>query len=266
MSEARRPFVLFLLAFAASLLFGCAGPRASGPRGPELERILENSASTYRVDILPSGHGSGVVISHEGHILTAAHVVDDDAALNISIVEGDGPPTHYRAEVVAMDADRDLAVIKIDRRFDRVVALEDIANVHQGDAVYNVGYPYGFGEIVGRGYVMRMRYTIDRPGDDNDVRDLMLVHLPGSPGTSGSGIFAEASGKLVGIMRMMIWVSARGVPPLVIHAITPVDQIRTFLDANGIPYARDAPSGSANVADEGAPSRPYIVIPPTERR
>ncbi len=252
----------FLMAWVAAFMTGCASS-GHARRGPELPRLLENSDATYRIDLL-AGHGSGVVISREGHILTAYHVVEGETSMTISIAEGRATPTSYTATVVATDPANDLAVVKIDRRFAAPATLEDMGNVHAGDAVYNIGYPYDFGEMTGRGYVMRLRYSLTSASRGVDIRNAMLVELPDGPGTSGSGIFLASNGKLIGIMRMMFWVSNGRSPPLVVRVITPVDQIRSFLDRNRIPYLRSsdvAASAPVNVAENAAVA--IVAVEPT---
>lgn len=238
-----RVWFAFLMQFLlVAFLSGCGAALGNAPhsRGAELVRLRENTAATYRIDILSGGHGSGVVISAEGHILTAAHVVEgDENDLVISVVEGDGKAKTYKAEVVAVDKVNDMAIVKVARRFRDPAVLAAEADVHAGDSVYNVGYPYDFGVMVGRGYVMKQHYALK--GKKNDIVDATIVDLPDGPGTSGSGIFASADGKLIGIMRMMFWVTSGRTPPMVVRVVSSPAQIKAFLDANKIPYATEVP-------------------------
>lgn len=244
MGATRAWFVFFLQFLIVAFLSGCGAALGNVPhsRSPELVRLRENTAATYRIDIVSGGHGSGVVVSAEGHILTAFHVVEDDEdELVISIIEGGGKAKTYKATVVCVDKLNDLAVVKIDRRFRDPVLVASEADVHPGDSVYNVGYPYDFGSIVGRGYVMKQHYTLTGKGK-SEIVDATLVDLPDGPGTSGSGIFASADGKLIGIMRMMFWVTNGKTPPMVVRVIASPKHIRALLDANKIPYLSDLPA------------------------
>lgn len=245
-------------------LSGCA--TVSGARH-DLARYGENSDATYRVDVT-SGHGSGVVVSAEGHILTCYHVVEDEASVSISINEG-GPGIHvYTATVLATDPANDMALLKIDRRFRAPVPLEDMDDVRPGDAVYNVGYPFDFGEMTGRGYIMRLHYSTTETS--TPLHDMILVDMPDGPGTSGSGVYSASTGRLVGQMRMMIAVGRGRMPPMVVRALTPVSTMRRFLVANRVPFLRSdgsvqeypplpppprpAPSGSARPAPSAPPA------------
>lgn len=56
------------------------------------------------------GTGTGVVISSEGYILTNNHVVGGSEYLKVGLSTGE----EVKAEIVGVDPDTDLAVIKID--------------------------------------------------------------------------------------------------------------------------------------------------------
>src|SRR5690349_21029132 len=137
-----------MMLMACAFLVACGG-RAKGPETP---RIYDNLDATHRVDILPRGHGSGVVIdAQRGLLLTNAHVVVDEAGdkrdVVVNIAVGDAAPVAYPARAVAVDVKRDLAVIQVGRRFERAVVLGELSDIHPGDAIYNVGFPYDLGEL-----------------------------------------------------------------------------------------------------------------------
>jgi len=229
-------------------LSGCA--TVSGARH-DLARYGENSDATYRIDVT-SGHGSGVVVSAEGHILTCYHVIEDEPMVTISISGGSPGVRVYTATVLATDPANDMALLKIDRRFRSPAVFADMSELHPGDPLYNVGYPYDFGEMTGRGYIMRLHYSTS--DTSTPIRDMILADLPDGPGTSGSAVYLSSNGRVAGMMRMMIAVGRRGAPPMVVRALTPVSIIRPFLEANRVPYVK--PDGS--VAE-------YPPLPPQPR-
>ncbi len=218
----------------------CGASCATVARGPELPKIERNRAATYRVDALEGGHGSGVVISNDGHIVTAKHVAEAaSAGMEILIDEGDGKPRSYPAEVVAVDPVYDIAILKINRRFDRPALLEDMANLHPGDEIYNVGYPYDFGEMVGRGSIQRLHFTYrDEDTGELVVNDAILADLPDGPGTSGSGIFLKRSGRLIGIMSATLSAGNGRQPPTVTRVVVSIEHVKALLEANRVNYAQ----------------------------
>ena len=68
-----------------------------------------NRARTHREQDL----GSGVVVSPDGYILTANHVVDGADEIKVKVTSADGDK-EYTAKVVGTDPPTDVAVLKID--------------------------------------------------------------------------------------------------------------------------------------------------------
>jgi len=259
-------FTVLFLSLLAWPLAGCATTAAA-------ERLVRedvpaclspNDSSTYRVDVdmvslVPDdkpdwlnvgppreayGKGSGVVIDRNGLILTNAHVVSEDGwkckpSITIS-VKGMDKPVKLDATVVAIDQKMDLAVLKVDRKFPNAVILAESVEILKGMAVYNVGYPYDYGEIVGRGHVMRTRFMdADYP---EEYWDTTLAEISDGPGTSGSGIYSARTGKMIGIMMAYSFrVAMPGHPPTVVRVVIPAERVRRFLDAHGIAYGTSPP-------------------------
>ena len=98
-----------------------------------IERVKE-SVVLIRGD---AGDGSGFVIHPDGFILTNEHVVVDDERLSVLI---DG--ISHTPEIVAMDAELDVAILKINPKgVLKSLPLADAAWV--GEEVIVVGYPLG---------------------------------------------------------------------------------------------------------------------------
>jgi hypothetical protein len=203
---------------------------------------MRNRLATFRVDIVPRGHGSGVVVSKEGHIVTAYHVVDGAERLEITMVDGEGKITTHQAVVVAADPDNDVAVIKVNVHFDRPAVLAKPEDVQPGDAVYNVGYPHSFGEMVGRGGVLRIGWNEDF--DDMKVRDAILVDVKDGAGTSGSAVFNAVTGKVIGILTLGVWVGKGSSPPTMVNALQSMKWVRQMLDKAKVPYLNEFEEGA----------------------
>jgi len=259
------------------MLMLCAFLVACGGRGkgPETPRMYDNLDATHRVDILPQGHGSGVVIdAKRGLLLTNAHVVLDEDGhkrdLVVNIAVGDGKPVAYPARAVAVDAKRDLAVIQVERRFESAVVLGELSDVHTGDAIYNVGFPYDLGELAAKGTVR----TIDYDNDEYGIENVLLAEISDGPGTSGSGVFLERDGRMIGLMRGFI---PRG--PIdektgkmiidgalvVVRVVIRIDEIRAFLDGANIHYLTQLMGAGITNAATGTSSleEMKIVIGPS---
>lgn len=252
--------LLFLTAFLAACV-----PR----RGPETPKVDDNAEATHRVDILPEGHGSAVVLTEDGYLLTCHHVAGEgDREMLINIAEGDHAPVAYKARVVAWDKARDLAVIKVDRRFERTVALGAMSDLNLLDEVYNIGFPYDFGELAGKGHIKSLDF--DETTVDYVIEDSLLVEISDGPGTSGSGVFLTRSGKLIGLMRGILAKGPDDPRQVVTRVVIRIDVIREFLDDANIPYRTDFPLASAGAwtAASGTPAIEPVMItirPPVRR-
>lgn len=224
----------WLTTMALACLIGCAG----GPRGPEQPRVYENMDATQRIDIMPNGHGSSVVLTEDGYLLSNYHVSGKgDRTLLVNISEDGKPAVAYVAQVVATDEKHDLAVLKIHRHFDRTVVMGSIDEVHPGDLVYNLGYPYDLGRMTGVGNVKAVGWNyVDEDKPDLKVENGLALDIPNGPGTSGSGIYAASDGKLIGLMQMVMALGPDDGRRVVVHVAIPVDTIRAFLDRAHVRY------------------------------
>jgi len=258
---------LIVVMLFVSLAAGCAHSK----NGPDLNRVRENLDVTYEVMVLPGGHGSGIVIHEDGYMLTNHHVCGNgDRELRVTVSENGGKAVRLKARVFVYDAKYDLCVVKVEHRFRNPVIFENIDNVHPGDAVYNIGYPYGFGKLVNTGSVAAKAWNNARFRTTNGlVLDMEFIH----PGSSGSGVYLVRSGKLIGLVRMIAWrQDMRGftmLPRMTVKICVAVDDIGRFLDKYHIPYHKDRdPNKNWSVPASGNPPSGYqieiIQVKPTQ--
>ncbi|MFZ1072114.1 MAG: DegQ family serine endoprotease [Verrucomicrobiia bacterium] len=148
--------------------------------------------------------GSGVIISPDGYILTANHVVD--GADEIEVAVGDSGNTKFTARIVGADPPTDVAVLKIDGKDLPAVTLGDSDQLEVGDVVLAIGNPFGVGQTVTKGIVS----ALGRSGLQgfNQYQDFIQTDAAINPGNSG-GALVDAEGRLVGINTAII-TSSRG--------------------------------------------------------
>lgn len=135
--------------------------------------------------------GSGVILNESGYVLTNAHVVDK--ALDIQVTLTDGRQT--KAEVIGMDKETDLAVLRIQLDKLPVARIGNSETLKVGDVVLAIGNPYNFGQTVTQGIVSATRRS--RVGVSL-IEDFIQTDAAINPGNSG-GALINASGDLVGI-------------------------------------------------------------------
>jgi serine protease DegS len=157
---------------------------------PILQHFFGNRLSGVKKEIQTS-LGSGVIISSQGYILTNNHVIS--GADEIQVVLSDGRSA--RATVVGVDADTDLAILRIALDKLPTIVIGDSTTLRVGDIAMAIGNPYGVGETVTLG-------IISATGRDhlgiNTYEDFIQTDAAINPGNSG-GALINARGELIGI-------------------------------------------------------------------
>ena len=138
-----------------------------------------------------SSLGSGVIVGVEGYVITNNHVVE--AADEIQVALNDG--RQARANVVGVDPESDLAVLKINLAGLPVVTFAQSDKLQVGDVVLAIGNPFGVGQTVTMGIVSALGRT---HLGINTFENFIQTDAAINPGNSG-GALIDASGHLVGI-------------------------------------------------------------------
>ncbi|TXS36705.1 S1C family serine protease [Streptomyces sp. OR43] len=119
--------------------------------------------------------GSGVVITSDGEIVTNNHVVAGASSVKVTLSTG----KTYTADIVGTDADKDLALIKLQGASGlKTATLGDSSRVAVGDQVVAIGSPEGLTGTVTSGIVSAL---------DRDVTVAKNDDSTGSTGGSDSG-------------------------------------------------------------------------------
>ncbi len=141
---------------------------------------------------MPSGLGSGVIITSDGYILTNNHVVQGADEVKVSL---DSTHKDYIAEVIGTDPESDVAVIKIDAKDLPAITVADSSTAKVGDVVLAFGNPFGLRQTVSMGIVSGLgRSDIGIAAYANFIQTDASIN----PGNSG-GALVDADGRLLGI-------------------------------------------------------------------
>ncbi|MCE2881634.1 MAG: trypsin-like peptidase domain-containing protein [Planctomycetaceae bacterium] len=169
------------------------------------------------------GTGTGVVISRDGHIVTANHVVAD--AEEIELVFHDGRTA--TAKVVGLDPGSDIAVLKTDASGLVPAAFGDSDDLEVGEWVVALGAPFGLEQTLTAGIVSaKGRSDVGLAAFESYIQTDAAIN----PGNSG-GPLANLDGEIVGINSA---ISSRGggndgigfsVPSSVVRRVEPGDVI-----------------------------------------
>ncbi len=147
------------------------------------------------------GLGSGVIISPDGYILTANHVVSGADEIKISIADDD--KKEYTAKIIGTDPQTDVAVLKIDATNLPAITLADSDQLEIGDVVLAIGNPLGLGQSVTMGIISGLgRHYNGINGYQNFIQTDAAINK----GNSG-GALVDAEGRLIGINT---WIASLG--------------------------------------------------------
>ena len=136
--------------------------------------------------------GSGVIVSADGYILTANHVVAEADEIKVAVP---GNKMEFTAKVVGKDQATDVAVLKISANNLPAVTLADSDQIEVGDIVLALGNPFGVGQTVTMGIVSGLgRSGLGFNGYENFIQTDAAIN----PGNSG-GALVDAEGRLIGI-------------------------------------------------------------------
>jgi S1-C subfamily serine protease len=141
------------------------------------------------------GGGSAVVLTPDGYLATSAHVVEH--SLSGQAVFSDGQS--YKFSTVGRDPLSDLAVIKLSNAASlKAVNLGNADVLKVGQLVVAIGNPMGFGGTVTTGVVSALGRSLQIPGNNRMIENVIQTDAALNPGNSG-GALLDWQGHLVGI-------------------------------------------------------------------
>lgn len=211
------PFVLLSLLLA--LLFGCVVPSAGAARPPRskaarsVSEVYPEVIDTVALIVAssrglePQGGelagradvGSGVLISADGKVMTAAHLVQTADAIDVYFSGGEPVP----AKVISSDPVADVALLRLSRvpTEARLARLADSDQVAVGDEVFVVGAPLGISHTLTVGHLSARRAPAAMSG--LSTAELFQTDAAINRGNSGGPMF-DMRGEVIGIVSHMI--------------------------------------------------------------
>ncbi len=144
--------------------------------------------------------GSGVFISRDGKVMTAAHIVHVADTITVETLGGD----RVGARVVAYVEDADLALLELDAvpSGAHVAMLGDSDAVQIGEPVFIVGAPYGIGHTLSAGHISG-RHQPDTVYPALAKAEFLQTDAAINQGNSGGPMF-NMQGQVIGIVSHII--------------------------------------------------------------
>jgi len=140
--------------------------------------------------------GSGVLISADGKVMTAAHVVDTMDEINVELLGGETVP----ARVISSEPAADLSLLQLQRVPNgvKVATLADSDRVRVGDPVMIVGAPYGLSHSMSAGWISA-RWPANSVYRSMPLAEFLQTNATINTGNSGGPMFNMA-GEVIGIV------------------------------------------------------------------
>lgn len=143
--------------------------------------------------------GSGVIISDDGYIVTNNHVVKDADVVEVTLYDN----RNFKADVIGIDPDTDLAVIKINSKGLPSLSFVDSDKAKIGEWVLAVGNPFNLNSTVTAGIISAKGRNINilnrnTENGNTAIESFIQTDAAINPGNSG-GALVELNGGLLGI-------------------------------------------------------------------
>ncbi len=161
-----------------------------GPDSPFHEFFRRFEIPVPRGQMPQRGLGSGFIVSTDGLVLTNAHVVAEASEVTVKLTD----KREFRAKVVGVDPQTDVAVLRIDAKDLPTVKLGDAKDVRVGEWVVAIGSPYGFENTVTAGIVSATARALP----DGTYVPFIQTDVAVNPGNSGGPLF-NLKGEVIGI-------------------------------------------------------------------
>jgi S1-C subfamily serine protease len=144
---------------------------------------------------IPQGTGSGFVWDTQGHIITNFHVIENASAAQVTLDNQQS----YPAELVGVEQDKDIAVLKIDLKGAplKPIAVGTSSDLLVGQKVLAIGNPFGLDQSLTTGIISALGREI-KSATGRPITGVIQTDAVINPGNSG-GPLLDSAGRLIGM-------------------------------------------------------------------
>ena len=196
-----------------------SGPSVASVRTQRLVEYRSRSDEVPRFRV-EQAVGSAVIIDPEGYLVTNFHVIAEAAEIQVHFSDG----RSANPEIVGVDAETDLALLKVDLGTLPAIPFGSSSQLRIGDVVLAIGNPVGLASSVtqgivsatGRSHLLHL----------TTFQDFIQTDAAINAGNSG-GALVNVKGELIGINTAIL---AETVDTEGIGFAIPVDLVRGVVD------------------------------------
>ncbi len=143
--------------------------------------------------------GSGLIVERSGVVVTNAHVVEGASRILVTTQDGQ----EHAADLLGIDRDSDLAILKIDAQALSAVPLSASEDLLIGETVIAVGNPFGLSHTVTTGVLSARGRTVESENGSSFYTDFLQTDASINPGNSG-GPLVNLAGEVIGINTAIV--------------------------------------------------------------
>jgi S1-C subfamily serine protease len=149
----------------------------------------------FNVLEIPQGTGSGFIWDTHGYLVTNFHVIQGAQAAEVTMADH----SNWSAQPVGFEADKDLAVLKIDAPSEqlRPILIGTSHDLKVGQKVFAIGNPFGLDQTLTTGIISALGREI-RSVTGRPIKDVIQTDAVINPGNSG-GPLLDSAGRLIGV-------------------------------------------------------------------
>lgn len=170
------------------------------------------------------GSGSGWIYDDLGHVVTNYHVIEESDRIRVTTFDGESLP----AEVIGVDPQNDIAVLKIRAASDSLVPLKlgDSGALRVGQKALAIGNPFGLERTLTVGIISSLNRTLEsKSSKGRMIKSVIQVDAALNQGNSGGPLF-DSSGELIGMNTAIASVNQQSAQNSGVGFAVPVNTIR----------------------------------------
>jgi S1-C subfamily serine protease len=169
--------------------------KRASPSVVYITTLSRRAVNFFEMTEVPQGTGSGFLWDRQGHVVTNFHVLQGSDSSVVTLSD----QSNWKATVVGVEPDKDLAVLRISAPAEKLppILVGTSKGLQVGQKVFAIGNPFGLDETLTTGIVSALGRTIDAV-TGRKIQNVIQTDAAINPGNSG-GPLLDSAGRLIGV-------------------------------------------------------------------
>ena len=169
--------------------------KAASPSVVYITTLSKRAVNFFEMTEVPQGTGSGFLWDRQGHVVTNFHVLAGSESFVVTLSD----QSNWKATVVGVEPDKDLAVLRISAPPEKLppILVGTSKGLQVGQKVFAIGNPFGLDETLTTGVVSALGRTIESL-TGRKIQNVIQTDAAINPGNSG-GPLLDSAGRLIGV-------------------------------------------------------------------